>query len=201
MEEVFRAVEDALYDIYQKVSVDFDMDLVESILLLENMLQKLYRLSPIMHHCEGFCNAVDSIKEMVLGLTEMEEDRKISLRGQGRPLIPISRDFLCDLLQLDFTQKEIAKLCGCSQRTIHRRIQQFQLGDSVAFDDISNDTLDGIVNVFVSLFPQAGQKTIQWCLPSHGYRIQRWRIRECLLRIDPALSKGVGVFFIDENIK
>ena len=161
------------------------MELEEPILLLENILQKLYRLTPIMYTSDGFLKAVDSIKEMVELLTAMDEDRKMNFRGRERPLVPISREFLSNLLQLNFTQKEISELCACSQRMIQRRIQQFQLSDLIAFDNVSNNTLDRIVTGFVSLFPHAGQKTIEGCLRCRGYHIHRWRIRECLLRVDP----------------
>ena len=42
-----------------------------------------------------------------------------------------------------------------------------------------------IVTNFVADFPCAGHKTPAGHLHSQGYHIQRWRIRESLLRVDP----------------
>ena len=69
--------------------------------------------------------------------------------------------------------------------TIRRRIDHFGLGNVIAYDNISDADLDGIVSNFVLSFPTAGQKTLEGHLGSRGYHIQRWRIRESLLRVDP----------------
>ena len=96
--------------------------------------------------------------------------------------MPILPEELTNLLELHFTQVDIAKLYGCSTRTIRRRITQFGLEGVADYDDYA---LDSVVIQFVLAFPSAGQKTLEGNLRSQGYRIQRWRIRESLLRIDP----------------
>ena len=45
---------------------------------------------------------------------------------------------------------------------------------------MSDSDLDDVVGNFVKSFPSAGQKTL-----AEGFRIQRRRIRESLLRVDP----------------
>ncbi len=88
-------------------------------------------------------------------------------------------------MELNFTQTEIAKLYGCSARTIRRRILHFELESTLNFDDMSDSDLDDVVGNFVKSFPSAGQKTLAGHLRAQGFRIQRRRIRESLLRVDP----------------
>ena len=53
------------------------------------------------------------------------------------------------------------------------------------FSQISDEDLDSLVTIFVSQFPSAGQKSVAGYLQSQGHHIQRWRIRDSLLRVDP----------------
>ena len=100
-------------------------------------------------------------------------------------LQPITEAELLNLLELQFTQVEIAKLYGCSPRTIRRRILEYGLENYVGFSDISDQSLDELVSQFVNSFPCAGQKTLASYLHSQTYHIQRWRIRESMLQVDP----------------
>ena len=97
----------------------------------------------------------------------------------------ISEQELIELLQLQFTQTEIANMYGCSHRTVRRRIAQFGLEEFIRYDDIDDRGLDATVSEFVVSFPCAGQKTIEGHLKAQGHHVQRWRIRESLLRVDP----------------
>ena len=60
-------------------------------------------------------------------LRGVEEEKQKLTRRRGRPMISISEQELIELLQLQFTQTEIAKMYGCSHRTVRRRIAQFGL--------------------------------------------------------------------------
>ena len=103
------------------------------------------------------------------------------LRRRGRPSIAITAQEIINLLELGV---EMANIYSCSARTIRRRILQFRLED-INFDDISDNDLDNTVGHSVASFPSAGQKTLEGHLRSQGYRIQRRRIRESLLLVDP----------------
>ncbi len=103
----------------------------------------------------------------------------------GRPPLNISKVQLSVLLELEFTQVEIAKIFGCSSKTIHRRVLQFGLDQFTSYSAISDEKLDEVVLNFVSNFPTSGQKQLAGHLTSLGYRIQRYRIRDSLYRVDP----------------
>ena len=187
MEELLEATEQAITAI--AVSVNPDQDLDGAILLLENILQRLHQLYPLLHASDNYVLAVDSVNKMIEQLKAIEEDKQKMIRRRGRPSIPITAQEITNLLELQFTQVEIAKLYGCSPRTIRRRILQFELEDLTSFDDIHDNELDYVVGDFVASFPSAGQKSLEGHLRSQGFRIQRRRIRESLLRVDPW---GVG---------
>lgn len=84
-----------------------------------------------------------------------------------------------------FTQTEIAKMLGCSTRTVHRRIIQFGISSLTAYSTISDAELDELVEEFVASFPTAGQKSLAGHLLTLGLHIQRHRVRESLYRTDP----------------
>ena len=182
MEDILEAVELAITSIALSITPNQDLD--GAILSLENIVQRLLHLHPLLHNSEYYVSAVDSVNRMIEGLKAIEEDKQRMLRRRGRPALSITVQEITNLLELDFTQVEIAKLYGCSARTIRRRILQFEL-DGLRFDDMTDCDLDYIVSNFVMSFPFAGQKTLEGHLRSQGFRIQRQRIRASLLRVDP----------------
>ena len=134
----------------------------------------------------GFNQIVENIKVIVQELTAMEDEMQRDIRRSvGRPAIRITELELRNLLELHFSQAEIAKLFGCCARTIRRRILEYGLEGIIEYSTIDDQDLDDIVTNFVADFPCAGQKTLAGYLNSQGYHIQRWRIRESLLRVDP----------------
>ena len=183
MDDLFEAVEEALSEVY--LSINIDGDLEAHTLLLENILQRIYRLYPLMSECDNYISTLNSVKQMITSLKEIQEEKKKAMRHRGRLVIAVSQEALVNLLQLDFTQVEIAKLCCCSPRTIRRRILQFGLDDLVMYDEIADDDIDCLTGHFVLSFPFAGHKTLEGHLKSQGHHIQRWSIRESILRVDP----------------
>ena len=182
-EELVSALEEAVIGVAESIDPHGDLD--GAILLLENILQKVYRLNGIMANNGSYHAAINSLRKMINELSGMVEERQKIMRRRGRPVVLISKDDLINLTQLQFTQTEIAKLYGCSSRTIHRRINQFDLDDLIRYDDITDNELDHVVCCFVLSFPSAGQNTLEGHLKAQGYRVQCWRIRESLLRVDP----------------
>lgn len=155
------------------------------LLAMENILQKLVVLQPFL--CADFPEinqVLHSVRELVDEMIALEDETQRQSRYRGRPKVEITEADLLNLLELQFTQVEIAKLYGCSPRTI-RRILEYGLEDFVRFSDISDQHLDELVTQFVNAFPCAGQKTLAGYLQSQSYHIQRWRIRESMLRVDP----------------
>lgn len=156
------------------------------ILLLENLLQRLVAFQPLLHiSVPIITELITAIKILVEELTAIEDEMQKQNRCRGRPIICIKESELKYLLELRFTQVQISKLFGCSARTVRRRILEYGLQGVLRFSDMNDDALDEVVTKFVIDFPCAGQKTLSGYLQSKGIHIQRWRIRDSLLRVDP----------------
>lgn len=186
--ELLMGIETALSSVLSNFDPAAPLDMRDGALLtLENILQRVIVLQPLFCiEVPGFNQVVENIKIIVQELTAIEDEmQRDSRRRRGRPTIRITAVELRNLLELHFTQAEIAKLFGCCARTIRRRIMEYGLQEIVEYSSINNQNLDNIVTNFVADFPCAGQKTLAGYLDSQGYHIQRWRIRESLLRVDP----------------
>jgi len=186
--DLLRDVEQALHYIavYLNSSPPGEVISDGPLLALENIMQRLIVLQPFLCvHFPLINEVIHSVRITVRELVDLAEERQRQMRCKGRPKIEITKVELLNLLELQFTQVEIAKLHGCSPRTIRRRILEFGLDDFVRFTEINDQNLDDLVCQFVNAFPCAGQKTLAGYLHSQNYRIQRWRIRESMLRVDP----------------
>ena len=112
-------------------------------------------------------------------------DEQHRLHVRGRPQIAITEDQLAGLMELHFSNRDIANLFHVSPRTIRRRIIQFGLEDHSDYSDINDTSLDAITTQFVFHHPNSGERSFSGFLRSLGLRIQRYRMRESLWRIDP----------------
>ena len=198
VDDLLREIEQALLRVYVSASdvipvtgsIDTDThngDLDGTILALENILQRLIILQPFLAvDFPGINQVIYNIRNLVDELKEMEDQifRNHHGRCRGRPKILITEHELQNLLELKFSQVEIASLYGCSARTVRRRILSFNLQEMVEFSEISDEDLDEFVIQFVNIFPCAGQKTLAGYLQTRNYHIQRWRIGS-MLRVDP----------------
>lgn len=189
-EALLAGIETALTSILSNFDPATPLDMRDGVLLtLENVLQRVIVLQPLLCvEVSGFNQivAIENIKVIVQELTAMEDEMQRDIRRSvGRPAIRITELELRNLLELHFSQAEIAKLFGCCARTIRRRILEYGLEGIIEYSTIDDQDLDDIVTNFVADFPCAGQKTLAGYLNSQGYHIQRWRIRESLLRVDP----------------
>ena len=173
--------EDILYNIQNHGDLD------GAILALENILQRLIVLQPfLIVDFREINQAIYNVRNLVDELKEMEDEMyRNRHRSRGRPKIEITENELQNLLELRFTQVEIASLYGCSARTVRRRILSYNIQEIVEFSEMSDQDLDELVAQFVNTFPCAGQKTLAGYLQTQNHHIQRWRIRESMLRVDP----------------
>ena len=182
---ILEGIEEALNSVFSSIDPSQSIDGVT--LTLENILQRVLILQPFLQsECPGFGDVVRSIHLLVDELKGIQDIRERNVRNRaGRPRISINECELRQLLEMEFTQVEIGKLLGCSSRTIRRRILDYGLQFIQEFSHMNDADLDELVTAFVRCFPSAGQKTVAGYLQSHGHHIQRWRIRESLLRVDP----------------
>ncbi|XP_077978536.1 uncharacterized protein LOC144433983 isoform X2 [Glandiceps talaboti] len=112
--------------------------------------------------------------------------------GPGRRRLEISKDQLEHLRSLFFPWQKIADMLQVSVSTIQRRRKEFGLSETFeGYSDITDDELDAIHGTITGngtegpLTPNIGRRRFIGALRSRGLRIQRWRVTECLRRVDP----------------
>ena len=81
-----------------------------------------------------------------------------------------------------------ACILGVSPITLRRRRTESEMPVSDNFDDIPDNVLDNLVSGILHVTPQAGRHLVQGALRSGGFRIQRERIRESIVRVDPIIA-------------
>ena len=97
----------------------------------------------------------------------------------GPPHLDIPKSILSNLISDGFKISYIAKLLGVTERTIYRRMQQFNLYVE-NFSDISDDVLFLEVGKTVKEFPFCDENMVMQLLKQRGFRVQRWRLRDAL---------------------
>ena len=187
VEELLMGIETALRSIFSRLDPDIPDLLDGALLALENVLHRVIVAQPLLGvEVTGFNQVTENIKAIVQDLASIEDEMQRDNRCcRGRPTICITEAELRNLIELHFSQVEISKLYGCSARTIRRRILEYGLQEAIEYSTLSNQDLDEIVANFVVDFPCAGLKTLAGYLHSQGHHVQRWRVRESLLRVDP----------------
>ena len=157
-------------------------------------------LRELLLQAEKLLKDIVSVEDLLLGYgdTLIESSAEIARAIQssidqchrhhlrGRPVIPVSEEHLSLLLEHHFTKAAIAKLFNVSPRTIRRRIAEYGLEDEASYSDISESELDVFTQQFVTMHPFSGQRSLEGYLRSLGLRIQRYKLRNSLMRVDPS---------------
>lgn len=100
----------------------------------------------------------------------------------------IPKSTLQNLLDQGFKISDIAKILVVSERTVYRRMAQFSLS-KCDFSSISDEELDITLSEIARNYPLCGENMLRQMLVTKGIRIQRWRLRDSIHRID---SHGVS---------
>ena len=79
----------------------------------------------------------------------------------------------------------MAHILGVSAITLRRRRTELEMPVGDNFDDIPDNVMDNHASEILHVTPQAGRHLVQGALRSRGLRIQRERIREAIIRVDP----------------
>lgn len=106
--------------------------------------------------------------------------------GPGRPRYRISLEQLSCLRGEFNSWTQIASDLGVSRQTIYNRRRE--LGFSINFEgytNISNHNLDTAVLEELRAFPRTGETNVMAGLRQRHIFIQRWRVRESIIRVDP----------------
>eukprot|EP00794_Sanderia_malayensis_P001053 gene1053-381_t len=129
---------------------------------------------------------------------EFQLDQQQAYRSQnaegshnlGRPYLDITRDQLEHLRSIHFSWKKIAELLNVSYSTVKRRRKEFEMEES-RFSNITDNELDIIYANLTSQeggnlgTPNLGRRRFMGALRSRAIRVQRWRVSECIRRVDP----------------
>ena len=113
-------------------------------------------------------------------------------QGAGRKRFDISKDQLEHLRSLFFSWEKIASLLHVSISTLQRQRKEFGLTDEFKnYSDISDNELDQIYASIAGrpdegpCTPNIGRRRFIGALRSRGLNVQRWRVSDCLHRVDP----------------
>ena len=179
---VVEAAESVLELIIEQFEVASEERVGDFIILGEQVLQHAILVEPYVNDGNIFVDAVREVVQYMM-LTQ-ESEASMSQRGRGRPQVEIGEHQLRYLIEQGFKIKDIAKIFGCSTRTIERRLVTFHI--SRTYSDISDSELDKLVSEINTLHPNCGEKSVSGRLRSSGYHIQRERVRSSLRRVDPS---------------
>ncbi|CAB3999437.1 uncharacterized protein LOC110247927 [Paramuricea clavata] len=89
------------------------------------------------------------------------------------------------LQELGFSWSKIARMIGISRITLYRRRLALGIGNEVEFNQLEDHEVDELVASIIQLSPNSGEVMVRGALRARGVKIQRWRIRESLMRVDP----------------
>lgn len=136
---------------------------------------------------EPFVPGADLLLEALIQVSralefEVEQSHR---RRRGRPCLPISEEQLLFFIQHNFKVAEIARLFGCSRRTIERRMQGYGISAHSCYSRISDSDLRETIGTLCSRNPNLGEKSIDGLLRAQGIIVQRHRIRDALHVVDP----------------
>ena len=107
-----------------------------------------------------------------------------SMGKRGRPSIQINFDYVELLHEAGYTFTDIACALQISRSTLWRRLQEEGISMN-RYTDISDQDLDSIIRTYQESNPNCGQTLLCGFLRSKQIYVQRKRIRESLVRIDP----------------
>ena len=117
----------------------------------------------------------------------------------GRPNILVNEEQIIGLRSLNMSWKKIAELIGISERTLRTKRQSFRDQNSVSYSQVNDEQLDSFLRDIVKNHPNAGERMIQGHLISLGCKVQRWRVRASLKRVDVIESSACSIFASEEE--
>ena len=100
----------------------------------------------------------------------------------GRPSIQVNVEEVEDMKKTGMTMTEITQIMGISRSTLYRKLEDSSL---IGYTDISDSELDDLAIRYKSTHPHDGERMLIGYLRSQNVHVQRWRIRQSILRVDP----------------
>ena len=118
----------------------------------------------------------------------------------GIPNILVDEEQIVGLRSLNMSWRKIVELIGLSERTLHTKRQSFRDQNSVGYSQVNDEQLDSFLRDIVKNHANAGERMIQGHLISLGCKVQRWRVRASLKRVDVNRSQRMFKFRIRRRI-
>ena len=106
----------------------------------------------------------------------------------GPPKFQIPKQLIVTLINEGFRVSDIANLLSVSERTLYRRMQEFNIS-KCNFSQCTDDELDNYIVNVINEFPFCGENFLGQILKNRGLHVQRYRLRESIHRVD---NKGVS---------
>lgn len=111
---------------------------------------------------------------------EDSEDSDTTDPCAGRPRIPVDRDQLQYLRELNFTWSEVSSILGVSIKTLQRRAKEWNI---LTYSIITAQELDDVLREILFEFPTAGEVMLNGHLRSKGIHVQREKLRNSIHRV------------------
>ncbi|CAG2217502.1 unnamed protein product [Mytilus edulis] len=131
----------------------------------------------------GVSNSADMMKLRIECIKYGTIKPKKIQGSSGPPKFDIDKSTLENLLDNGFLISDVAKLLLVSERTIYRRMAQFDLNKRT-FSELNDDDLDVVLGETIQEFPLCGENMLKHMLIAKGIRVQRWRLRDSIQRLD-----------------
>ena len=109
----------------------------------------------------------------------------------GRPRKLLEKEEIANLFEMHNSWHTVAQLLGISEKTLRRRRHEYgmsiasSVGPRSTFTKISDEDLCTVISDALRILPNAGESYIIGACRSRNLHVQRWRIREAILRVDP----------------
>ena len=103
----------------------------------------------------------------------------------GRPRLHIPKEQIELFIDYGFKATDIAKMLCISVKTVHRRLQEYNLSIKNSYSDFSDEELDNVVVEITSQFKNCGYKSMRGHLLARGLKVQEHRVRQSMRRTDP----------------
>ena len=103
----------------------------------------------------------------------------------GRPIIHVTRERLNELLALNLSHTQIAKVLGICRTSLYKKMAEYGIDHKERYSAMSDDHLDSTIQQIYRNQHKMGEVMLMGHLRARGYNVQRKRLREAIDRVDP----------------
>jgi len=163
---------------------------------LEDDINILVLLTQRFHDNQEILADINELKEnAVMALDHLENNLLMRFvnnqRHVGRPRYEVSKDETIYLFNLYKSWKVVSMVLGISERTLRRRRIEHGLeicntrGPRSTYTNINNEILNNVIREILDILPDAGETIVIGALRTRGIHVQRARIRQSIMEVDP----------------